>query len=87
MNRVKCSLCPQTFEEDDPKIFNIQKERHELGMHSTGRVIYSERTGSPSKPMGNHIYGKVKWISVCKHDVPHDDECTQCLIKDDLLLI
>ncbi len=85
MNRVKCSLCPQIFEEDSPKIFKIQKERHEQGRHTKHAVI-SERDGSKSKPMGNFIYGKVKWIQICKHDIAYDDECTQCLIKSDLLL-
>jgi hypothetical protein len=48
------------FDVSDPLI-NVRKQRHVLGMHSTSRVIFSERDGSPSKPMGNHIYGEVKW--------------------------
>ena len=63
MTEIKCSLCPQTFDDTDPLI-DIIKERHELGMHSTKRTIYSERDGFPSKPMGNHTYGKVVWISL-----------------------
>lgn len=59
--KFKCSLCPQEFDDVDP-LFKVQTERHEIGMHSKDRVIYSERTGSPSAPMGNHIYGKVEWI-------------------------
>lgn len=57
---TKCSLCGTEFDISDPLI-NIRKQRHALGMHSTNRVIYSERDGSPSKPLGNHIYGEVKW--------------------------
>jgi hypothetical protein len=60
---IKCSLCDQSFDEGDPLI-EIMKERHTLGMHSTNRVIYSERDGSPSKPMGNHIYGHVEWVKI-----------------------
>ncbi len=60
---IKCSLCNQSFDEGDPLI-ETMKSRHELGMHSTNRVIYSERDGSPSKPMGNHNYGYVQWIHV-----------------------
>ena len=60
---IKCSLCNQSFDETDPLI-KTMKERHELGMHSKNRVIYSERDGSASKPMGNHNYGIVEWITV-----------------------
>ena len=56
---IKCSLCSQLLNEVDPLI-EIMKERHALGMHSTNRVIFSERDGTPSKPMGNHIYGHVE---------------------------
>ena len=57
---IKCSLCPQTFDETDPLI-EIRKARHEQGRHTKHTVI-SERDGSRSKPIGNFIYGKVHWI-------------------------
>ena len=57
---IKCSLCSQEFDENDKDI-DVRKSRHALGMHSKNRVIYSERDGSPSKPMGNHVYGNVRW--------------------------
>ena len=60
---IKCSLCPQTFDENDEYI-ELRKSRHELGMHSHNRVIINERDGSPSKPMGNHTYGEVTWKQV-----------------------
>jgi hypothetical protein len=60
---IKCSLCNQTFDETDPLI-EIMKSRHELGMHSRNRTIFSERDGSPSKPMGNHTYGFVTWSKI-----------------------
>lgn len=60
---IKCSLCDQCFDENDPLI-ETRKSRHELGMHSKNRVIYSERDKSPSKPMGNHRYGIVDWILI-----------------------
>ncbi len=62
--QVKCSLCPQEFDDDDLESLGNRCDRHTLGMHSMNRTIYSERTGSPSKPMGNHIYGKVEWITL-----------------------
>ncbi len=55
----ECNLCGWICPTD---LNTIRKKRHELGMHRMDRTIYSERDGSPSKPMGNHIYGKVKWI-------------------------
>lgn len=60
---IKCSLCSQEFNKNDPDI-EIRKSRHELGMHSLDRIIYSERDGSASKPMGNHIYGNVMWLDI-----------------------
>ena len=60
MMMTKCSLCDQEFDTSDPLI-EVRKQRHVLGMHSTNRVIYSERDGSASKPLGNHIYGEVTW--------------------------
>jgi len=59
-DEIKCNLCPQTFKKNDPDL-KIRKERHELGRHTKHTVI-SERDGSKSKPMGNFIYGKAKWI-------------------------
>lgn len=60
MAMIKCSLCNQEFDTSDPLI-EVRKQRHTLGMHSTNRVIYSERDGSASKPLGNHTYGEVTW--------------------------
>lgn len=60
---IKCSLCDQTFDENDDLI-ETRKSRHETGMHSKDRVIHSERDGSSSKPMGNHNYGSVTWEKV-----------------------
>lgn len=56
---TKCSLCDQEFDTSDPLI-EVRKHRHVQGMH-TAHIIYSERDGSPSKPMGNHTYGEVTW--------------------------
>ena len=59
---IKCSLCVQTFDNNDPLI-DIIKSRHELGRH-TKHIVYSERDGTKSKPMGNFVYGKVVWIKI-----------------------
>jgi len=59
MTLIKCSLCDQTFNDNDPLI-DIRKSRHELGRH-TKHVVYSERDGTKSKPMGNFTYGKITW--------------------------
>ena len=60
---IKCSLCDQTFDEND-ELIETRKSRHETGMHSKDRVIHSERDGSSSKPMGNHNYGSVTWEKI-----------------------
>ena len=57
----ECTLCDQQFDKNDP-LFDIRISRHVLGMHSKNRTIYSERTGSPSTPMGNHTYGDAKFV-------------------------
>lgn len=57
----ECTLCDQQFDSNDP-LFDIRVGRHVLGMHSKNRTIYSERTGSPSTPMGNHTYGDAKFV-------------------------
>jgi len=59
---IKCNLCDQTFDNDDPLI-DIRKSRHEMGRHNI-HIVYSERDGTKSKPMGNFIYGKVVWIII-----------------------
>jgi hypothetical protein len=59
INLTKCSLCDQTFNDNDP-LLKERKERHELGRH-TKHIVISERTGSRSAPMGNFTYGKVAW--------------------------
>jgi len=58
---IKCNLCEQTFElmflVDWSRVF-----RHELGRH-TKHIVYSERDGTKSKPMGNFTYGNVEWTT------------------------
>jgi len=56
---IKCNLCEQEFDDNDPLI-EQRKKRHELGRH-THHTVISERDGSKSKPMGNFNYGKVVW--------------------------
>ena len=83
---IKCSLCPQIFDENDPLI-EIIKKRHEQGRHSQHSVI-NQRTGEKQSKsgMGGLIIGTVEWIRICKHNIPVNTECTQCLIRNDLLL-
>lgn len=57
--KFKCSRCEQVFDDED-SLFEVRKSRHELGRH-TRHVVYSERDGSKSKPLGNFDYGKVEW--------------------------
>ena len=78
---IKCSLCNQTFDEEDEDI-EYRKQRHELGMHSRDRTIYSERDGSPSKPMGNHTYGTVAWTRIKQLYCPRCKTVTDYAIYD-----
>ncbi len=59
----QCTLCDQEFDKND-SLYDVRVSRHIQGMHSKDRVIYSERTGSPSTPMGNHTYGDAKFVPV-----------------------
>jgi len=62
---IKCSLCEQEFDENDPLI-EQRKKRHEIGRH-THHTVVNQRDGSTSvKPMGNFNYGKVVWRTECK---------------------
>jgi len=74
----ECTLCDQQFDKNDP-LFDIRISRHVLGMHSKNRTIYSERTGSPSTPMGNHTYGDAKFVPVKekRNDESIDDDYSQ----------
>ncbi len=62
-NLQQCTLCDQEFDKND-SLYDIRVSRHIQGMHSKDRTIFSERTGSPSKPMGNHTYGDAKFVPV-----------------------
>ena len=62
LNKIKCNLCEQEFDDNDPLI-EQRKKRHELGRH-THHTVISQRDGSVcSKPMGNLTYGKVEWTT------------------------
>lgn len=49
---IKCSLCPQEFDESDP-LLESRKERHKQ---------YHIRTENPATE--NHIYGSVEWLKL-----------------------
>lgn len=75
----ECTLCDYQFDKNDPD-YEHRIKAHKLGMHSMNRTIYSERDGSPSKPMGNHIYGDSEFVPVSEKrkdetiDIPDDTE-------------
>ena len=58
---IKCSLCPQTFKNDDP-LLEIRKARHEQGRHTKHSVIGRYGTKESKSGMGGLILGKVTWI-------------------------
>lgn len=60
---IKCSLCPQTFEEDDP-LFEIRKKRHAEGRHTKHYIVSQRDSSKINNSMGGLVIGEVEWIEV-----------------------
>ena len=58
---IKCSLCNFEIEDNDPDM-EIRKQRHEIGRHKKHNVTSQRPYGGKSNPMGNFIYGVVRWV-------------------------
>jgi hypothetical protein len=59
---IECSLCKQTFEEDE--LLEQRKRRHEQGRHSHHSVVGRYGTKESKSGMGGLILGKVEWRKI-----------------------
>lgn len=88
LNEAICKRCDHVVKEKDPTLFQIMKSRHEQGRHQHHYVIGRYGTKESKSAMGGLDIGTVEWIEIkrCKHNIERGNECTQCLIRSDLLL-